>query len=83
MGLINETKRESCRLGCSSINLGAPETAVLIAIYSMNIHQYDHCHFLDTQVPSGLAIGKSYPHLSSHGGKISETHGLQKSSDLL
>ena len=45
MGPTNERKRESCYLGYSPID--GPETAVLITVCTMNIHQYDHCHFLN------------------------------------
>ena len=53
MGLINERKKrekESCFLACSPID--APKTAVLIAICSMNIHQYDSSNFLVPHVPN-------------------------------
>jgi len=38
----------------------ALETVVLIVVRSMNIHQYDHCHFLDLHVPSCLKTGRTY-----------------------
>jgi len=37
----------------------ALETAVLIAVRT-NIHQYDHCHFLDPHVPSCLKTSRTY-----------------------
>jgi len=52
-----------------------PETVVLIAMCSMNIHQYDHYHFLDPHGPSDLEIDLTYPHLSSHRGSISDSRG--------
>ena len=48
-----ERKRKSYYLACLPID--APKTAVLITVYSMNIHQYDFSHFLVLNVPSGLA----------------------------
>jgi len=62
-------ERESCCLPCSSVD--APETAVLIAMCSMDIHQYDRCHYLD-HVPSGLETGRTDPYLSSHWGNTSD-----------
>ena len=44
-----ERERESCLLACSPID--APETAVLIAICSMDIHQYDPSNFLVASCP--------------------------------
>lgn len=70
MGLISRGERESCCLPCSSVD--APETAVLIAMCSMDIHQYDRCHYLDPHVPSGLETGRTDPYLSSHWGNTSD-----------
>ena len=64
MGLINERKIYIYIyiyiLAYSPID--APETAVLIAICSMNIHQYDSSNFLAPHVPSGLA---NWPNISA------------------
>jgi len=38
----------------------ALETTVLIVVGSMNIHQYDHCHFLDPHVPSFPKTSRTY-----------------------
>jgi len=65
IGLINEKKeRDSFYLACSPID--APETAALIAIRNMNIHQYDSSDFLVPHVPSILAIDRTYPYHASH-----------------
>ena len=54
MGLISERKRErELLLACSPID--KPETAVLIAICNMDIHQYDSSNFSVPHVSSGLA----------------------------
>lgn len=55
MGLINERKRDDIYLAC--LLTDALETAVLVVVSSMNIHQYDLCHFLDPHVPSYLTTG--------------------------
>ena len=58
---MNERKRErELLLACSPID--KPETAVLIAICSMNIHQYDSSNFPVPHVPSGLA---NWPNISA------------------
>ena len=49
--------RNSCCLACSSID--APETAVLVAIRNMNVHQYDRSHFLDPYVLSSQVTGRT------------------------
>jgi len=68
MGLINERERERerdrCYLAYSPID--APETAVLVVIPSMNIHQYDSSHFLVSHVSSSLATGRTYLYHASH-----------------
>ena len=53
MGLISERKRERELLLASPID--KPETAVLIAICNMDIHQYDSSNFSVPHVSSGLA----------------------------
>ena len=40
--------------------IDAPETAILIAIRSIYIHQYDSSHSLVPHVPSSLATGRTY-----------------------
>ena len=53
MGLEQwEKERDRYCLACSPID--APETAVLIAIRSINIDQYDSSYFLVPHVPSSL-----------------------------
>ena len=49
-------KRDRNCLACSPID--APETAVLIAIRSINIHQYDSGYFLVPHVPSSLPLAE-------------------------
>ena len=51
----NEKNIENYYLACSPIN--APVATVLIAIRSMNIHQYKSTHFLVFHVSSRLATG--------------------------
>ena len=51
-------KRDECYVACST---NALETAVLIVMSSMNIHQDDHCHILDPQVSTRLTTGRTYP----------------------
>jgi len=38
----------------------ALETAVLIVVRSVNIHQDDHCHFLDPHVSTCLTTGRTH-----------------------
>jgi len=66
VGLINERKKEkeSCYLVCQSTHV--PKIVVLIVVRSMNLRQYDHCHFLDHDFPGCQATGRTVPHLSSH-----------------
>ena len=52
---MRERERDSYFLAYSPID--APETAVLIAIRGMNIHEYDSSHFLVPHVPSSLVTG--------------------------
>ena len=48
-------RRDRFYLAISPID--TPETAVLIAIHSINIYQYDSSYFLVSHVPSSLATG--------------------------
>ena len=63
-------RRDSFYLTISPID--APETAVLIAIHSMNIHQYDPSYCLVPHVPSSLATGRTYLYHTSRWSNTSD-----------
>ncbi|PUU72908.1 cytochrome P450 [Tuber borchii] len=65
MGPMNKRKKEIDVI-LLVLPIDAPETGVLIAVRSMNIHQYDSSHFLVPHVPSSLATGRTYLYCMSH-----------------
>ena len=65
IGPINERKKEKVTILVVPLE-DPPETTVLIAVYGMNIHQYDFSHFLVPHAPSCLATGRTYPHKPSY-----------------
>jgi len=56
---MKERERDECYVACST---NALDTAVLIVVRSMNIHQDDHCHFLDPHVSTRLTAGRTHPY---------------------
>ena len=59
-----EKERDRCYLACSPIDV--PEAAILIAVSSMNVHQYDSSHFLVLHSPSSLTTDRTYLYCASH-----------------
>ena len=56
---MNERERdEKCYVAYPT---NALETAVLIVVCSVNIHQDDYCHFLDPHASTRLTTGRTYP----------------------
>jgi len=54
---LNERKRDECYVACPT---NALETAVLIVVRSINIHQDDQCRFLDPHASTCLTTGRTH-----------------------
>ena len=61
----------------------ALETAVLIAIRSVYIHQYDPRYFLAPHVPSSLATDRTYVYRTSYWSNTSDRSFLNLASDVI
>jgi len=56
--LDEREKRDECYVACPT---DALETTVLIVARSINIHQDDHCRFLDPHASTCLTAGRTHP----------------------